>query len=309
MRSFTVTVSALWVVAVATLVRATAPDSLALAVVKQQFINAHIVPDGPPSFDPSALLVVDFTSTVGVISVGQPIARDNTSHQPVINVETSNTFELGAFVSSSTKYTILMVDLNYVGSSNPNGYNVHWLSNDVEINLLEIGSNGTLTSSGNATILPTPDPTLLLEVVLIGTLSCCTLNQLRSWPFDPQTQHWCPTVQVGYLLIFFSLSRSRPLTLNLFFFFFSLTRYVSEAGLSSPIAGSYFTVEVGTATVTPLSTSPVDTKTLTSTLPGTKPVSSASTTSTKSKGAAHKSTAVSFVGAISGFLFAVFMMM
>lgn len=57
--------------------------------------------------------------------------------------------------------------------------------------------------------------------------------------------------------------------------------YVKAAGLGAPIAGNYFTVEVGTAaTVSPMPTSAVNTATLL--LPNTSPTGNASKTTSRS---------------------------
>lgn len=82
--------------------------------------------------------------------------------------------------------------------------------------------------------------------------------------------------------------------------FSSLAKYVSAANLTGPLAGIYFTVEVGTATVSVESTTAVNTATLSvSTTTGT--ITSTTSTSTHS-GAATKLGPASIGGPLAGLL-------
>jgi len=271
MHSFSV--YALFAAAAANLALAAAPDPVALAIVKQQFTNAHIVPDGLPSFDPSALLTVDFKPSVGVITVGQQLAKNDSTFQPNITVQTTSN-------STGAKYTFMMVDFNYAGSSNPGGYYLHWLSNDNTL-----GSNGTLTPPAD-TIEPYGGPA----------------------PPSGSGPHRYTLLLFAQPSNFTVPSSPKPHSgVQLFNF----TQYVTSTYLGTPIGGSYFTVEVGAATVSVLSTTGVDTKTftITSTASSTGSGSATKPTSTSSQGAADKTTTASFIGALSSFLFAVFMTM
>lgn len=85
----------------------------------------------------------------------------------------------------------------------------------------------------------------------------------------------------------------------------SLATYVAAAGLSGPLAGIYYTVEVGTRNVTVESTSAVNPSTLsvTSTIPSSGAGTSTGTASaTQTTGAAVKVGPATLGGSLMGFL-------
>ena len=87
---------------------------------------------------------------------------------------------------------------------------------------------------------------------------------------------------------------------------FVLSQYVSDANLTGPVAGMYFTVEVGTASASVSATSAVDTSTLpvpSSTSAGSS-ANSTSTSSARGKFEAAGSVAGVFAGLIAAFALA-----
>jgi len=246
---------------------AASADPIAVATVKQQFINAKIVPDAIPSFNPVGLLQLNYSASVGLTTVGEAISKENVTAQPVVT-------GVGQFNGTSTKYTVLIVDANYVGSTNPNGLNLHWLQNNAAL-----AADGTLSGTTTATIAYAgPGPAAgsgphRYTVLLYAQPSNFTA---------PST----PKAGSGVAL-------------------FNLAQYVAAAGFGAPLAGTYFTVEVGTATVTVESTTPVNPSTIsigstpsatgsmtkTGSQSGSATGSGATTTSTSKPNGAGKSTA------------------
>ncbi|KAF9520092.1 hypothetical protein BS47DRAFT_1387705 [Hydnum rufescens UP504] len=193
-------------------------DPIAVKIVQQQFINAKIVPDEIPVFNPIGTLQLDFKASVGVTTVGEAIAVANTTQQPSVTAA-------GTFNGTSAKYTVLMVDTNYPGSSNPNGLYLHWLQNDATL-----ASDGTITNS-TAAVIPYAGPA----------------------PPSGSGPHRYTVLLYAQLANFTAPRRPRQIP--------DLASYISSAGLGTPLAGSYFTVEVGTATVSVSPTTAVDTAT------------------------------------------------
>lgn len=250
-------------------------DPLAVATVKQQFINAKIVPDVVPSFSPVGVLGANFNGTSGSINVGEAIAQAGVQTKPVVSVT-------GNF-NSTPSYTVLMIDGNYVGSTNPNGLNLHWLENNVQI-----GTDG-VTSNTTAATIPYAGPA---PPSGSGPHRYTILLYAQPTSFTaPST----PAANSGVHLL-------------------NLATYVSAAGLTGPLAGIYYTVEVGTATVSVESTTAVNPSTLSvSTIAsstgtgtttgkaiGTGTSTSSSSTATTSTGAAVKLGPAAVGGSLMG---------
>lgn len=252
-------------------------DPLAVATVKQQFINAKIVPDVVPSFSPVGILGANFNGTSGSINVGEVIAQAGVQTKPVVSVT-------GNF-NSTPSYTVLMIDGNYVGSSNPNGLNLHWLENNVQI-----GTDGT-TSNTTAATIPYAGPA----------------------PPSGSGPHRYTILLYAQPASFKAPSSPAP---NSGVHLINLATYVSAAGLTGPLAGIYYTVEVGTATVSVESTSAVNPSTLsvsstasstgtgtgttTGKPTGTGTTTSSASTSTTSSGAAVKLGPAAVGGSLMG---------
>lgn len=236
-------------------VYATTADPLAVAVVKQQFINAKIVPDVVPSLNPIGTFTVDYpvNGSTSAITVGEPLNVTWVATKPVVTVA-------GAF-NSTPSYTMLMIDGNYVGSSNPSGLNLHWLENNVQI-----GTDGTTANTTAATIpYAGPNPGA-------GTGPHRYTILLYQQPSN-FTAPASPVANSGVHMI-------------------DLATYVQAAGLTGPLAGLYYTVEVGVSTVTVASTTAVNPSTIvvstTLSSTGTATGTSSASTHTSSTGAAVK---------------------
>ncbi|KAF8337956.1 phosphatidylethanolamine-binding protein [Cantharellus anzutake] len=252
------------------LIGATAPDPLAVTLVRQQFFNAHIPQDVlEGGFSPSALVNLSFGS-VGQISTGQALTVRDVGSQPNVVVEK-------IFMNNAIKYTILMLDLSYPGSSNTSGYNLHWLSNN-----LVLGNDGTLSSG--TVVIPYAGPN----------------------PPSGDGPHRYTVFLFQQPTTFVAPSSPKP---NSGVQIFNLTSYMYASNIGYPIGGNYFTVEVGTATVSILPTTSVDPSTLTSTTEPLKTISTGKyhTTTTKGSGTALITSFGSVPGALSSiFLFVMF---
>jgi hypothetical protein len=201
---------------------AAAADPLGLATVKAQFTNAKIVPDAIPTFNPSALLNVNYASSVGVISVGQVVPKDDTAERPLLT----------ANGTLSGSYTVMIIDADYVGApTDTAGLNVHWLQND-----LTASENGTLTTASPARVAYAGP----------GPASGSGPHRYTVLLYSQGSSFAAPATPAAGS----SVQRIH------------LADYVKAAGFSDPVAASYFTVEVGTSTVTVESTSAVNTATL-----------------------------------------------
>jgi hypothetical protein len=235
-------------------VLAATADPLQVAVVKQQFINAHIVPDVIPSFNPVGLLKIAFPS--GEAPVGGIVTKDNSGPQPQLNtVFNAN--------DTAAKYTVMMVDGNYVGSTNPTGLNLHWLLNNAAI-----ATNGTVDGSAGTPTIPFAGP---------GPAAGSGPHRYTILVFQQPANFKIPDAPKAN-------SGVHPI---------NVAQYLTSAGLTTPLFGSYFTVEVGTATVTVGTTTAVNPSTisLSSTPSGSSSNSASKTsssTSTATTGAAVK---------------------
>jgi len=243
----------------------TSADPLALALVKQQFINAKIVPDVVSTFNPSGTLSVVFSGNSTPINDGQPLDKAFVQTQPTITVAGVN--------NNTVKFTLLMIDGDYVGSSSPEGLNLHFLENNVVIS-----STGAVSNTTAATI-PYAGPA----------------------PASGSGPHRYTILLYQQPSNFTAPSNPAP---NSGVHRINLTTYLSAAGLTNPTAGIYFTVEVGTATVSVESTYPVNTATLSIPTTSTKPSGTGtSTTSTSTHtGAAVKVGPLSIGGYFAGLL-------
>jgi len=233
-------------------------DPLALALVKQQFINAKIVPDVIPAFNPVGTLNVVFGGNSTGINDGDALNKSSVQTQPVVTYAGVN--------NNTAKFTLLMIDGNYVGSTNPQGLNLHWLENNVVI------STTGATPNTTAATIPYAGPA----------------------PASGSGPHRYTILLYQQPLNFTAPSTPVP---NSGVHLFELAPYVSAANLTGPLAGLYFTIEVGTATVSVESTTAVNTATLSVTT--TKAPSTSTSTSTHT-GAATKVGPISIGGCLAG---------
>jgi len=210
-------------------------SGLAIATVKAEFTNALLVPSVVPTFEPVALLNVTFSS-VGLISTGQAIQMAQVATKPTITVVgTDSDFASGGPFNNNTKYTIMMIDGDVPGATNPNGVNTHYLQNDM--------SYGTLSS----------------DVLTFTNTTPAVINYAGPGPASGSGPH-------RYTILIFAQPTAfkAPATpaAGSSVTMINFPTYLSSAGLTSPLAGNYFTVEVGAATVTFSSTTAVNPATL-----------------------------------------------
>ncbi|KAI0003224.1 phosphatidylethanolamine-binding protein [Russula compacta] len=108
--------------------QATNDTALGIAAIEAHFTNAQIVPSLLSTFDPSALMTVNFTG-VGVISPGQNLSVSQVSKAPELTIVPANTS-----VSLTGNYTLVMADAGPVGTNESEGQTRHWLVNSVTVN-------------------------------------------------------------------------------------------------------------------------------------------------------------------------------
>jgi phosphatidylethanolamine-binding protein len=216
--------------------------ALGIAAIQAHFKNVDIVPDLLPSFNPSAIMNVAFPG-VGPISPGQNLSMPQTATAPDVTITPAN-----SSVPTTGNFTLMMVDARAVGTNESNGQILHWLVN-------------------------------------YATLK----NESSSWPSCPSlnvsaacgvvvTEYQPPQPIVGsgphrYVILLLPQPSSFSPPANLSKanvgpdIYFHITDYISSSHLGQPIAGMYFDVQQGPATVTIPPTSAVVTSALIPTTP------------------------------------------
>ncbi|THH08529.1 hypothetical protein EW145_g2639 [Phellinidium pouzarii] len=252
-------------------------SALQVEAIQAQFSNAGLVPDLLSTFVPSALMNVSFDG-VNAISPGQALSQSQVAPTPVVTVALAN-----SSVSLGNNFTIVMVDADVVGTDESSkGQTRHWLVNSASLSGAYIQFK-----LGNVTVLTTVPRR-------IGTGSDETVSNSSATVI---TEYAGPAPASGsgahrYVILLYTqpTSFTPPANLsspNIGVSVFSLSDYVSSTGLEGPVAGMYFTVEVGTASFTVSATSSVVTSTLAVPPSGT----GGSGTSTSSGSAASASNA------------------
>jgi len=220
--------------------QSTNDTSLEITAIEAHFTGADIVPSLLASFDPSAVMTVTFPG-VGAVSPGQNLTKDQVASTPVITIVPAN-----SSVSLQGNYTLVMADADVVGTNESLGQTRHWLVNGVTLT----GSNSSLNASTADGVAVTeyagPAP-----AAGSGPHRYVILLLPQPSTFSPPANLTQPNVGVSV---------------------FVLTDYISTSNLGAPVAGMYFDVEEGTATVTLSPTSPVISSTL-------KPASSGTSSS------------------------------
>ncbi|KAG8864736.1 hypothetical protein FRB96_003321 [Tulasnella sp. 330] len=245
---------------------------LAIATLQQEFVNALLTPSVVPTFNPVALLNVTFAS-VGSITTGQAIPEASVAAMPNINVVgTDADFATGGAFNSSTKYTIMMIDGDVPGAANAQGVNTHYLQNDL--------SYGTLTA----------------DVLTFTNTTPAVINYAGPGPASGSGPHRY-TILVYAQPSTFTAPATPAAGSSVTMIDFPT--YLSSAGFTNALAGTYFTVEVGTATVSFSSTTAVNTATLSVASASASAAGTATGTATGS-GAAPTSTAVKSGAIVKG---------
>lgn len=223
-------VSAAFVLSLASLVTAQSTNpTLEIEAIQAHFSNAGLVPSLLPTFAPTAFFNLSY-SGVGAISPGQKLTKDQVSPTPQLTVTPANDT-----VKLEGNYTLVMADADVVGTDESKGQTRHWLVNDVTLT----GSSpfNVSTASGLAVTEyagPAPASGSGAHRYVILLL--------------PQGSDFTPPANLS--------------TANVGVSVFNLEDYISTSKLGAAVAGTYITVEEGTATATPSPTSAVVTSTL-----------------------------------------------
>ncbi|KAN0118330.1 Phosphatidylethanolamine-binding protein PEBP [Russula decolorans] len=216
--------------------------ALGIAAIQAHFKNADIVPDLLPSFNPSAIMNVAFPG-VGPISPGQNLSMPQTATAPDLTITPAN-----SSVSTTGKFTLMMVDARAVGTNESNGQILHWLANYATLK----------NESSSSPSCPSLNVSTACGVVVT--------EYNRPQPIVGSGPH-----RYVLLLLPQPSSFSPPANLSKANtgpdIYFHITDYISSSHLGQPIAGMYFDVQQGPATVTIPPTSAVVTSTLIPTTP------------------------------------------
>ncbi|KIY67727.1 PEBP-like protein [Cylindrobasidium torrendii FP15055 ss-10] len=116
-----------------------ADTALDLAGIKAHFTQSKIVPDLFESFNPEAVLTVNFPG-VGDITPGQTLTQAEAGGYPSIKVTAAN-----SSVDLGSTFTVAMVDASYVGQDDDD-VTRHWLMNGCTL------SDGTISNSSATSI-------------------------------------------------------------------------------------------------------------------------------------------------------------
>lgn len=205
-------------------------NAVGLQSIIAQFKNAGLTPSPLTTFAPSALLSVTYGSSA--IDAGKPQTVDTVKPQPVVTLTPVND---SPDVTASGTYTIAMIDADIVGADQTGGQTRHWLVNGVKATgttapwTLDINSGTNITAYGGP------------------------------FPASGSGAH-----RYAILLLTQPSSFAAPATpaANSPIEKFDFEAYVKSASLGSIVAGTYITVEQGTATQSVSATSAVDTATL-----------------------------------------------
>jgi hypothetical protein len=201
--------------------------ALEIEGIEAHFKNAGLVPSLLASFNPTAVLSVNYGG-VGAISDGQKLTKDQVGPTPVLTLTPAN-----STVKFEGNYTLAMVDAGPVGSDQSAGQTRHWL-----VNGLTIGSDGKISNSSAIAITNYAGPA---PPSGSGPHRYCFLLYAQPAAFAPPQDLSQPNVGVSV---------------------FNVNDYAKNSGLGAIIAGNYITVEEGTATASLSPTSAVVSSTL-----------------------------------------------
>jgi hypothetical protein len=229
---------------------------LQLQGVEAHFKNAQLVPVPIPAFEPTAILAANFQG-LGTITPGQLVSKNEVTNAPNLTLTPVN-----STVTFDGNYTVAMIDPGAVGSDQSSGQNRHWLVNGAKV------TDNKLTFEGATTITEYAGPAPpagsgphRYTIVVYAQGNNFAAPQNLSSPV--------PGVEP-----------------------FDFPGYVKSTNLGPLVAGIYYTVEEGTATVSIPATSSV----VSSTLPAARPSSSG--TSGTSSGSNPTSTSGNSGGAV-----------
>jgi hypothetical protein len=200
--------------------------TLGLQAIKAHFTQSGLVPDLFSSFEPTALLKLDF-SGVGTLQPGQALTKEQTGPVPTVSVQPAN-----PSTTLSGNYTLAMIDAGVVGAKLPEGQTRHWLVNGVKVSNSIVSNTSAVGVTSYAGPWPPAGSGPHRYVVVL-------YEQPAS--FVPPADLSSPGVAVGT---------------------FVWSDYVQNSHLGPLVAATYLTVQEGTPTVSLSPTSAVVTKTL-----------------------------------------------
>ncbi|KAG8734437.1 hypothetical protein FRC10_011748, partial [Ceratobasidium sp. 414] len=195
------------------------------------------------------------------LTVGQEVSRSNVTNAPVVLIRGTAEAEAaagGPFNVTNILYTVLCFDGNTAGSSNPNGYNLHYLGNN-----LAYGENHDHTVTLNST----------------GTPVVAYAGPNPPSGSGPHRYIWLAYAQPSNFTAPATPAPGSGVAL------FNLTQYVSAARLGGPLAGTYFTVQEGPANASVAATTAVDSTTLPQYTPTSASGSAGASATSKPNGA------------------------
>jgi len=215
---------------------------LQLEGIEANFQNAELVPVPIPVFEPTALLTADYQG-LGNITAGQLVSEDQVTSSPDLTLTPAN-----SSVTFDGNYTIAMVDPGAVGSDQSQGQHRHWLVNGAKVVDNKFNLDNAITITEYAGPAPPAGSGPHRYAIVIYT---------QGENFTPPQNLSGPVPGVEL---------------------FDFPAYVKSTNLGPLVAGIYYQVEEGTATVSIPSTSPV----ISSTLPAAHPSSSGTLSGTSS---------------------------
>jgi phosphatidylethanolamine-binding protein (PEBP) family uncharacterized protein len=253
--------------------------SVDIKAIQAHFAQSRLVPDLFATFNPTALLTLDYPG-VGVVTPGQLLKKEQVGPTPSVKVTPAN-----STVSLNGTYTLTMIDADIVGSDASAGETRHWLVNGVTVKDTFVAND---TATG-ITVYGGPWPAA-------GSGPHRYVVALYS---QPETFTAPPALS----------QPNTPIAV------FDWNQYVQDSGLGPLVAATYITVEEGTATLSIPQTSAVVTSTLapvstplSNTGTGTKTGTSSTSTATGSSqtGAASLVQAGFASVAVAGFIASIF---
>jgi hypothetical protein len=216
---------------------------LQLEGIEAHFTNAQLVPVPIPAFKPTAILTANFAGGLGSITPGQLVTKEQVTTAPGLTLTPVN-----STTTFNGTYTVAMIDPGAVGSDQSSGQNRHWLVNGATV------ANGTLSFDGATTITEYAGPA---PPAGSGPHRYTIVVYSQGENFTPPQDLSGPTPGVSL---------------------FVFPDYVKNTNLGPLVAGIYYQVEEGTATVSIPATSSV----VSSTLPAAQPSSSGTSSGTSS---------------------------
>lgn len=195
---------------------------LGLAAIEAHFNQSHIVPDFLPSFQPKALLAVNYGA--GDIQPGQKYTKEQVGSAPTLTIHSSSPLA-GSFV-------LAMLDAD-VPNSKISKPNRHWLLTNVTVGQDSVVSNATAMSTSRYWGPWPPSGSGPHRYVIM----------LYAQPSDFNTPAEFAKTDLPV----------EPMDWN---------AYVSDSHLGELVAANYIQVEEGSATASIFSTAPVVSSTL-----------------------------------------------